>query len=76
MLNLTVTDPTTAGYASIFPGTTWPGSSTVNYDANGATANIAIVKLPPADANGARTLSILIGSGFANVIIDVFGWYQ
>ena len=71
-LNVTVTNPTAAGYLTVYPtGTTQPATSSLNFTAGRTVPNMVIV---PVDANG--QLSIFNGSnGTADVIVDVLGWF-
>ena len=71
-VNLTVTEPTTAGNLVVFPTGTTPGTSTVNYAARQTRGNNAVVSL------GASAVSIRCNqaSGTAHVILDVNGYFQ
>jgi uncharacterized protein YvpB len=71
VLNVTVTDPTAAGFLTVYPsGIAWPGSSNLNWVARRTTANLVMVPIGP---NG--MVSALNSSGQANVVADVEGWY-
>jgi len=70
-VNLTATAPKQPGWLSLFPsGTTWPGSSTVNFPTDGTAPNMAIMAL---GTDGKLSLRNCCGS--AEAIIDVVGWY-
>lgn len=72
--NVTVTQPTSPGYLTLFPGGgTAPLASTINFGPGQTRANNAIVRL---GANG--TVSVLDGqgSGSTHFILDVNGYFQ
>lgn len=76
VVNVTVADSTNDGWVSVYPGDVFPGTSTVNFQAHRAKANLALVKITT-DGSGNRIMSIRVGeSGFAHVIIDIFGYYS
>jgi hypothetical protein len=72
-VNVTVTQPTSPGYLTLFPGGTPPLASTINFFPGQTRANNAIV---PLGANG--TISVLDGqaSGGTHFILDVNGYFQ
>jgi hypothetical protein len=72
-VNITVTQPTSAGHLILFPGGTPPGVSNINFRAGQTRANNAIV---PLSASG--TLSVADGqsSGTTHFILDVNGYFQ
>jgi hypothetical protein len=72
-VNITVTQPTSAGHLILFPGATPPGVSNINFRAGQTRANNAIV---PLSATG--TLSVADGqsSGTTHFILDVNGYFQ
>jgi hypothetical protein len=72
-VNITVTQPTSAGHLILFPGGTPPGVSNINFRADQTRANNAITSL---SATG--TLSVADGqsSGTAHFILDVNGYFQ
>ncbi len=72
VLNVTVTGPTAASWATVFPsGTTRPDpASTLNFVAGQTVPNLAIVKI---GANHKVSLYNLAGN--VDVIVDVVGWY-
>jgi lipoprotein-anchoring transpeptidase ErfK/SrfK len=56
ILNLTLTEPTGGGFATVFPsGTAWPGTSNVNVVGGQTAANLTIV---PLGANGAASVYV------------------
>jgi hypothetical protein len=69
--NVTVSDPTQAGYLTVFPaGIARPATSTVNWQADTvAMANQATVGL---SASG--QFSMFINAGVADVVVDVSGY--
>jgi subtilisin family serine protease len=70
--NLTAIAPTTTGFLALYPtGTTWPGTSTLNYRAGKTRANNAIQRL---SATGKAT--ILNNGASQHFVIDVTGYFQ
>ena len=70
-LNVTVTDPTTSSYLSVFPaGAPRPATSTLNFVAGQQLANRVIV---PVGAGG--QVSLYNAMGRVNVVVDVSGWF-
>lgn len=70
-VNLTVTEPSHAGFASAFPaGSAWPGTSTVNHEAGQTIANSVVVKV-----STDHRLTLRVGAGSAHLVLDVQGWY-
>jgi hypothetical protein len=71
VLNVTVTNPTAAGYLALWPdGSGQPLASDLNFGKRQTRANLVVVKV---GANGKVDLSNLAGS--TDVVIDVVGWY-
>jgi len=72
--NVTVADPTAAGYLSISPTGSRAGeSSLVNFNAGENVPNLSIIGV----GDGGRATITLVtpaGAGSANVLVDVFGW--
>lgn len=69
-LNLTVTNPTVAGYATVYPcDRGLPLASTINYRAGQTVANQVVV---PLDGNGEVCVYSLQR---ADVVIDLLGWF-
>jgi virginiamycin B lyase len=75
VLNVTVTQPSTGpGFLTLYPGgIALPLVSTINYSAGQTRANNAILTLGPAG-----DFQIWCGqrSGTADVVVDVFGYFQ
>src|SRR6202022_4822021 len=72
VMNLTATNPASAGWLSAFPsGLSTPPSSNLNFPANATVANRAIVSLGP---DGKVT--IYNGGGRVDVIVDITGWFS
>ncbi len=70
-LNVTVTEPTSSGFVSLFPaGTPWAGSSNLNFTAGQTVPNMVLVGL---GAGG--QVSILNWLGATHVVVDVTGWF-
>lgn len=70
-LNVTVTNPTGAGYLTIFPtGQPQPTASNLNFTPGQTIPNMALVAV---GAGG--QVSIFNSSGNSDVIVDVLGWF-
>ena len=73
-VNVTITQPDAAGHIRLYPaGTMRPLASTTNYSAGQTRAGNAIVKL---GNGGAFTVFCGQGSGTAQFIVDVNGYFQ
>ncbi len=68
-LNVTVTDTTGSGFATVYPCGSRPNVSSLNYPAGGTVANAVIT---PLSATGTVCF---FSSTAADVIVDVNGWY-
>lgn len=70
VLNVTVTNPSTTGFLTVFPGdlTSVPVVSNLNFAARQTIANLVVVKVP---ASG--EVVIFNPFGFTDVIVDVMG---
>ena len=72
-LNVTVTNPTSAGHLTIYPGTgVEPGTSTVSFSAGRTRANNASINL----IDGLLTVFDHQESGTTHLIIDVSGYFR
>jgi hypothetical protein len=70
-LNVTVTNPTTSGYLTIYPkGAERPTASNLNFSIGQTIANMVIV---PVGADG--EISLFNFTGNSDVIVDVLGWF-
>jgi len=74
-VNVTVTQPTAAGYLTLYPATaSRPVASTLNFVAGQTRANNAILALA---SDGSGTVEVFNGSaGTVHVIIDVNGYFE
>lgn len=71
VLNVTVTDPTSAGFLTAWPtGTTRPQASNLNFDARQTVPNLVIVKV----GQGGK-VSLYNNAGSVDVLADVAGWF-
>lgn len=71
VLNLTVTDPSTAGFVTAWPaGTPLPVASNINFVPGQTVANLVIVKV---GANG--QVALFNSSGNTDLVADVVGWF-
>jgi murein DD-endopeptidase MepM/ murein hydrolase activator NlpD len=72
VVNLTATNPVSAGWLSAFPsGASTPPTSNLNFGAGQTIANRAVVPLGP-DGK----ISIYNGGGRTDVVLDVTGWFS
>jgi len=72
-LNVTVTNPTSAGSLTVYPGTgAVPGTSTVSFAAGRTRANNATIGL----SGGVLTVFDGQATGTTHLIIDVSGYYR
>jgi hypothetical protein len=72
-VNLTVTQPTTAGNLALFPTGATPSTSTLNYGAGQTRGNNAVASL---SSSAALSIRCTQASGSAHVILDVNGYFQ
>ena len=71
VLNVTVTGPSAAGWATVFPaGVVRPLASNLNFGAGETVANLVVAKV----GAGGR-VSVFNAFGTADVIVDVMGWF-
>lgn len=74
VVNITVTEPTSVGFLNAYGKNAAAGTAAiVNFAAGQTVPNLAIVR--PGD-EGKLTIKLAAGTGVANVIIDVFGWFS
>jgi len=72
VLNVTITNPTAAGYLTVYPsGTMRPLASDLNFVAHQTVPNLVIVKLG-SDGH----IAVFNALGSADVVIDLLGWYN
>jgi hypothetical protein len=71
VVNVTVTDTSGAGYLTVYPGTTRPTASDLNWTAGETVAN-----LTDATLGSTGTITIYNYTGSTDVIVDVLGWYE
>ncbi|MGZ4718530.1 MAG: S8 family serine peptidase, partial [Acidimicrobiales bacterium] len=78
VLNVTVTDTTTAGFLTVFPAdvTTVPTASNLNWSPGKTIPNLVTVKLGTGAAGTLGRIKIFNAAGNANVIADVVGYYR
>lgn len=70
-LNVTVTEPTAAGYVTVFPaGAARPTASNLNFVGGQTVPNMVIVAV---GATG--QVSFFNSAGNTHIIVDVLGWY-
>lgn len=75
ILNVTVTQPTGAGFVTLFPtGTGVPSTSNINFRVGATRANSAVVRL---GTGGALTAAAGLAAGTSvHVIIDIAGYFD
>ena len=79
VVNLTVTDPTTAGYLTLYPAgaSSPPTVSNLNFNSGQTVANLATVGL--GSSSGTPSVEVYAGpssgGGSVNVIVDLEGYY-
>ncbi|MBV8199188.1 MAG: hypothetical protein JOZ15_01060, partial [Acidobacteria bacterium] len=75
--NVTITNPTTGGFLTLFPGGDGqPPTSTINFTAGRTLANNAVLPLS-FDGRGNLTISVgMAPTATVDVILDVFGYFQ
>lgn len=72
IINVTVTETVGSGYVAVYPGgTTFPGTSLLNFTAGVTVANGTSVGCGP----GAR-ITVRCGGGVGHIIVDVMGYYR
>ena len=75
-VNLTVTEPTTAGHLTAWPGDTEaPTVSNVNFAPGQTVANHAVVPVT-FDELGTPGFALRASAGATQVVVDVQGWYD
>ena len=72
VLNVTVTNPTAAGFLTAYPsdGASPPLASDLNWRPGLTVANLVVVKLGPDGA-----IKLYNQQGNTDVVVDVLGWY-
>jgi len=70
VLNVTVTNPTTPGYLTIYPGGTLPLASDLNFVPGQTVPNLVVATL-----NADGSLAAYIPWGQTDLVVDVFGYY-
>jgi uncharacterized protein YkwD len=71
-MTVTVTQPTAAGYVTLYPGGTSPPlAANLNFVAGETVSNLVVVKV---GANG--RVGLFNPNGTTHVVIDVAGWYS
>lgn len=75
-VNLTVTEPTTPGHITAWPGDGPPPSvSNVNFAPGQTVANHAVVPVM-VDPDGEPYIVVRNSNGYTHFIVDVLGWYD
>jgi hypothetical protein len=68
-LNVTVTNTTESGFATVYPCGSRPNVSSLNYPAGGTVANAVITRVSPTGT------VCFFSSTVADLLVDVNGWY-
>jgi Protein of unknown function (DUF1501) len=72
VLNVTVTEPTNAGYVTVWPsGEPLPKASSLNFTAGETVPNLVITKV---GANG--SVSLFNSDGATHLVVDLLGWFD
>ena len=72
VLNVTVTEPTNAGYVTVWPaGESLPNASSLNFTAGETVPNLVITKV---GTNGA--VSLFNSDGETHIVVDLLGWFD
>jgi hypothetical protein len=74
-VNITVTQPSSAGYITLFPAdSTQPLASSINFGTGQTRANNAVLAL---SSDGSGQIAIFSGSGgTVHLIVDINGYFQ
>ncbi len=71
-VNLTVVDGSQPSFLATYPtGSERPGTSSINWNDAGATANQTVVQVP-----SSHSITVFNNQGTVNVIIDLLGYYS
>jgi hypothetical protein len=71
LVNVTVDQPTAAGFLTAYPGPTLPDASNVNFAPGQTVANLALAKVTA----GGELRIANTSPGASHVIVDVFAWF-
>jgi uncharacterized protein (DUF1501 family) len=72
VLNVTVSEPTNAGFITVYPaGEPLPTASSLNFSAGLTVPNLVVAKLGPTGA-----VSFNNSDGSSHIIVDLLGWYD
>jgi V8-like Glu-specific endopeptidase len=72
VLNVTVTQPTTSGYVTVYPsGSDRPTASNLNFRPGQTVPNLVVAKL-----GEGGTVTLFNSHGSSHLIADVMGWYD
>jgi uncharacterized protein (DUF1501 family) len=72
VLNVTVSEPTNAGFVTVYPtGEAVPTASSLNFSAGLTVPNLVVAKLGPTGA-----VSFFNSDGASHIIVDLLGWYD
>jgi hypothetical protein len=72
-VNLTVTEPSSAGHLRVYPAGSSSGGSSINYMAGQTRANNAVVAV---DSTGRLAVFCAQSTGQAQFVLDVNGYFQ
>jgi hypothetical protein len=74
--NVTVVNPSGAGYLTFYPSGPTPNESTINFSAGQTRANNAVFTLNPADASVLVKPAVVGPNGHVDLVVDVNGYFQ
>jgi hypothetical protein len=75
LITLTITNPSAAGFATVWPGGAWPGTSTINFSTGQTIATTTTVGLTLSDDRGGAAFQMLSNVA-TDVVIDYIGYYR
>ena len=74
LLNVTVNQPTTAGFLTVHPEPTVPTVSNVNFEPEQTVPNLVLAQVNTDPADGSIRITNT-SPGTSHVIADVFAWF-
>jgi hypothetical protein len=70
ILNVTATNPTAAGFLTVYPGGTPPTASDLNFTTGQTIPNLVVATL-----SSTGSVTIYNSSGSTDVVVDLVGWF-
>lgn len=76
VMSVTVTNTTATGYTIVYPAhASQPSARNVSFNGSDTVTELIVVKLPPDTNTNHGKIKLYFGSGGADFMIDVAGWY-